>query len=199
MSPYETCQYGLLIVRIYSYRWLRRTPPKDAIQDGPSGIFFKYFRLFLILGIFLAFFIGKFVEHRYDLGGLRSPTLTLIGGAGLFVVGLSLQIFAAHCLGKYFTSRVLVLKDQDVITGGPYRYVRHPGSLGAMLSYYGLSIASNNWLIGALIITFTTVFYMAYIVREDSFLAEKLPHYEAYQKSSSAYSQVSIDDSPLCV
>lgn len=185
MTVYETCQYGLLFVRIYSYRFLRKTPPKDAIQDVRSGIFIKYFRLFLILGIFLAFFIGKFVEHRYGIGRWHAPILTLLVGMGVFIVGLSLQIFAAHCLGKYFTSRVLVLKDQEVITSGPYRYIRHPGSLGAMLSYYGIGIASGNWLIALLIITFTTALFVAYMIVEDRFLSEQLPQYKKYQKASS--------------
>lgn len=170
MNMYETWQYGLLFVRIYSYRFLRRTPPKDSIQDVRYGIFFNHFRLLIFIEIFLAFFLGEFLEHRYGVGRWHLPVVTLLMGAGIFILGLSLQIYAAHCLGKCFTSRVLVLKNQEVITSGPYRYIRHPGSLGAMLSYYGIGIASNNWLIAALIIVFTTGLFVLHIVGEDRFL-----------------------------
>lgn len=184
MSPYETCQYGLLFVRIFSFRFLRRTPPKDSIQSVQSGVFFKFFRLLVILGILLAFFIGKFLEHLYGIGRWDLPIITLLVGIGLFVLGLSLQLYAAHCLGKFFTSRVVVLKKQEVITDGPYKYIRHPGSLGTMLSYYGIGIATDNWVITTLIVVFTTGLFVAHIVGEDRFLCSQLCRYEDYQKTT---------------
>lgn len=182
MIPYENWQYGLLFMRIIANRLLIKRPQPDSIQYEPSGIFLKYFRLMTILALFLAFFIGIFLEHTYGIGKIHLPLLMLITGIILYTLGLALQIYSKNCLGKYYASRVIILKAHEVINTGPYRYIRHPGSLGAIATYLGIALATDNWLIGALIILFTAVLYIYYIEKEERFLVKYLSDYKDYQK-----------------
>jgi len=184
MIPYENWQYGLLFMRIIANRLLVKRPQPDSIQYVPSGIFLKYFRLMTIIALFLAFFIGIFLEHTYGIGKMHLSLLMLIAGIVLYALGLLLQIYSKNCLGKYYASRVVILKSHEVITTGPYRYIRHPGSLGAIATYLGIALATDNWLVGALIVLFTAVLYVYYIEDEERFLVKYLSAYREYQKGT---------------
>jgi protein-S-isoprenylcysteine O-methyltransferase Ste14 len=66
-----------------------------------------------------------------------------------------------------------------VATGGPYRYIRHPGYLGFLASYLGMSLALGSlWailpvgLIACLLVVRTAL--------EDRTLQDELPFYRDY-------------------
>lgn len=183
MIPYENWQYGLLFMRVMTNRLLLKRPQPNSIKYAPSGIL-KYFRLMTVIALFLAFFIGIFLEHTYGIGKMHLPLLMLITGILLYALGLLMQIYSKNCLGKYYASRVVILKAHEVITTGPYRYIRHPGSLGAIATYLGIALATDNWLVGALIVLFTAVLYIYYIEEEERFLVKHLSTYRDYQKGT---------------
>jgi protein-S-isoprenylcysteine O-methyltransferase Ste14 len=53
-----------------------------------------------------------------------------------------LRLWAVLTLGRLFTTTVVVRHEQEVVTSGPYRIVRHPSYLGVMilLAGFGLSL-----------------------------------------------------------
>lgn len=84
-------------------------------------------------------------------------TIMLISGALLYLPGLALVLWGRLALGRnYFVSTGLgaqLFADQQLVTGGPYAFVRHP-------MYVGLALAA--W--GALLIylTWTTVYFAVF-------------------------------------
>ena len=75
-----------------------------------------------------------------------------IGGvyrvAGLLAMwlGLAIRIWAIATLGRAFRTTVEVDSGQDVISSGPYRWVRHPSYSGLVLIVTGCGLASGNRL-----------------------------------------------------
>lgn len=67
-----------------------------------------------------------------------------LAGMVLVWLGIGLRAWSFRTLGRYFTFTVQTSQDQPLITGGPYRFVRHPGYLGLLLCYTGLGIAYGN-------------------------------------------------------
>jgi protein-S-isoprenylcysteine O-methyltransferase len=51
--------------------------------------------------------------------------------------GLALRTWAVVTLGRFFTMHVRVLAGHQVIEEGPYRFLRHPSYVGALLLYLG--------------------------------------------------------------
>jgi protein-S-isoprenylcysteine O-methyltransferase Ste14 len=49
-------------------------------------------------------------------------------------------------LGQYFTFTVDVSPDQQVVTAGPYRVLRHPGYAGGLLAMIGIGVLYSNWV-----------------------------------------------------
>lgn len=67
-------------------------------------------------------------------------------GLGFFEAGIALRWWSFRTLGRYFTFTVQTSRDQPVVTGGPYRYVRHPGYAGILLAMVGIGLFIGNWL-----------------------------------------------------
>jgi protein-S-isoprenylcysteine O-methyltransferase Ste14 len=68
--------------------------------------------------------------------------------AGLIVMwlGLAIRVWAIAALGRAFRTTVEVDPGQDVVSTGPYRWVRHPSYSGLLLIVTGSGLAAGNWL-----------------------------------------------------
>ena len=67
-------------------------------------------------------------------------------GMGILVAGVALRVWSFYSLGRYFTFTVQTSGDQPVITGGPYRVIRHPSYAGLLLAVTGVGLLIGNWL-----------------------------------------------------
>ncbi len=66
-------------------------------------------------------------------------------GVGVGVVAGSLLIWTMHTLGKNLTDTVVTRKEHELVTGGPYRFVRHPFYCAFILAVLANSIVPANW------------------------------------------------------
>lgn len=66
-------------------------------------------------------------------------------GLIFMLLGLVLRSWGVYTLGRYFTWHVTVQSDQKVIREGPYRFLRHPGYAGGLLSYFFSAIFLHAW------------------------------------------------------
>ena len=152
---------------------------------------------------------GKFLEHEnaqpwdrilaplVGLGGNVVPlTVGLEARYGqVFDFGLPLELIAillylfgfawgsyALITNRYFSGMVRMQTDRghQVVTGGPYRFMRHPGYAGALLTYSCHSLFS--WIRSGLFCRLCS-FLIVVVVRtrlEDNFLQAELPGYKEY-------------------
>jgi protein-S-isoprenylcysteine O-methyltransferase Ste14 len=67
-------------------------------------------------------------------------------GIALVYAGLAFRLYAIKVLGRYFTTSVAVVADQQVIEDGPYRLIRHPSYTGLLILFLGFGLSSTNWL-----------------------------------------------------
>ncbi|HEX9701192.1 MAG TPA: isoprenylcysteine carboxylmethyltransferase family protein [Acidobacteriota bacterium] len=68
-------------------------------------------------------------------------------GVGVGAVAGSLFIWTMHTLGKNLTDTVVTRKDHELVTGGPYRFVRHPFYCAFILAVLANSTVAANWFI----------------------------------------------------
>lgn len=69
-----------------------------------------------------------------------------ITGLVVIWIGLAVRVWAVLSLGAAFSTFVQVEGDQQVVTRGPYRWVRHPSYTGLLLICTGLGVGLGNWL-----------------------------------------------------
>ena len=68
-------------------------------------------------------------------------------GVGMGAAAGSLFIWTMRTLGKNLTDTVVTRKDHELITGGPYRFVRHPFYCAFLLAVLASSAVAANWFI----------------------------------------------------
>src|SRR5207247_7391756 len=61
------------------------------------------------------------------------PWIPVIVGVVLMVGGMAFRVSAILTLGPLFTRQVMVRRGHRVVADGPYRWLRHPSSSGALL------------------------------------------------------------------
>jgi protein-S-isoprenylcysteine O-methyltransferase Ste14 len=74
-------------------------------------------------------------------------------GAVLNLAGLLLTVWARVYLGGNWSGTITIKEDHELITGGPYRLVRHPIYTGLLLAFIGVALARGEWrgILGVLI------------------------------------------------
>ena len=63
----------------------------------------------------------------------------------LSVFGLIFRTWAVLALGRYFSMYIEFQKDHQLITKGPYRFLRHPSYTGAFLTYFVNILFLESW------------------------------------------------------
>lgn len=121
--------------RILSFRDLRSGAWKSR-QDAGS-----YFAV--TVGIVGGFGAGLALALHQTLV-LPSPAFWVIVGLTLAWIGMLLRLSAVLTLGRLFTTTVVVRQEQAVVTGGPYRFVRHPSYLGVLILLAGFGLALGD-------------------------------------------------------
>lgn len=103
-------------------------------------------------------------------------------GMALFVIGLMIRIHSIQTLKQYFTYSVGKVENQKIIDTGLYKYIRHPGYLGQLIIFLGISISISNWLSIILMMTPVTLGYLNRIKIEERFMMEQMgENYLNYQ------------------
>jgi len=78
------------------------------------------------------------------------PGLVLLSGIVVFAVGKAVKIWAIVTLGERWTYKVLVLPGVPLVTGGPYRFVKHPNYVGVIGELIGMALMTGARVSGPL-------------------------------------------------
>jgi protein-S-isoprenylcysteine O-methyltransferase len=106
--------------------------------------------------------------------------LTTWAAFAAMIGGLALRTWAVVLLGPWFTWNVTVQAGQQLISRGPYRFIRHPSYTGALITFVASCVLLRSWVV-ALLAAFTLVLAFRRRIRyEEALLVKTLPGYQAY-------------------
>ncbi|MEO7000529.1 MAG: isoprenylcysteine carboxylmethyltransferase family protein, partial [Ktedonobacterales bacterium] len=112
---------GIVVEAITTlHRHLQHDATMPVSRDRGSAIVFAVAHGIGIWGAWVMALLLPAATIRW-----QRPLLFTIGIA-LMLVGVALRWYAIRALGRYFTRHVAITPGQEVVTTGPYRYVRHP-------------------------------------------------------------------------
>lgn len=111
----------------------------------------------------------------------KRPAVPRVFGALLYLGGLATALSARCQLGPNWSNVEdrRVVSGQSIVTGGIYRFLRHPIYVGDVLLLIGLELALNSWLVVGVAIPLLFVARQA--GAEERRLAETVPEYAAYR------------------
>ena len=110
----------------------------------------------------------------FDAGGTRHLVPEAVGLALQFA-GLAWQVWSKVTLGRSFG---LLPARRKLVTGGPYRVVRHPIYFGYLLAHLGFLPANFSWR-NAAVLAALYVVQVLRLRREEAVLSQD-PAYRAY-------------------
>ncbi len=151
---------------------------KERLKPGPGGLDARLIVPLKLLGwaglIFAALDVGRL--NISDRVPLPVGVITMAGVAA----GLGLA-FWAMLVNRFFSTVVRLQEERGhhLITGGPYRFVRHPGYTGTLVSVLCIGPALGSWLASIPMVIFALLILRRARL-EDRFLHDKLEGYPAY-------------------
>ncbi|HEU0240365.1 MAG TPA: isoprenylcysteine carboxylmethyltransferase family protein [Micromonosporaceae bacterium] len=102
-------------------------------------------------------------------------------GMTIFLAGVAMRVWSFRALGQYFSFSIEVRPDQNVVTAGPYRTVRHPSYAGGLLMVVGVGLTSANWAAVAVMAVLALVMVVWRIrVEENALLTTLGDRYRSY-------------------
>ena len=167
--------------------WFVSAQSVKSIQETKGWLGGNWHTLFYLIGVL-------FMVHSRLLGklGISTKTLALPLLHPNFVLnviivislisGLLVAITARRTLAANWSSQVALKKNHELITTGPYRYVRHPIYTGMLLMFIGtaLTLGTFGACIGFLIILSG---FLSKLKQEEALMAEHFPQeYIVYKR-----------------
>ena len=110
--------------------------PKTYLQKLPVAIS-TITLLLLIVSVFQVGTLGYTPSLR---------TIRLIGLAAYLIFSW-MQIWAFKTMGENYSQDVLILRNHQVITKGPFRFIRHPQYISQILMDLGAGVAVLSYII----------------------------------------------------
>ncbi len=108
-----------------------------------------------------------------------TPSWVWMVGQVLVLAGFVLMIVASLRLGRGLTATPVPAARGQLVTGGLYRYVRHPIYTGVLLIVVGLTLRSGSFVTLA-VAAVTVVFFDRKARWEEAQLRERYPEYADY-------------------
>jgi protein-S-isoprenylcysteine O-methyltransferase Ste14 len=120
----------------------------------------------------------RVLHHRSN----HNDVLAIVGLV-LFVLGLGVAVWARVHLGRNWGQPMSEKEDPELVTTGPYRWVRNPIYSGLILAMFGTAIAVNiQWLV---VVIPVSAFFVYSAVMEARYMAARFPDtYPAYRNST---------------
>ena len=158
----------------------------NTLGKGQEGKFVPRQRIVRLLVTGMLFFALVFIpfSDRRDLGVVADQPLTRWTGLVLAILGMGLIFWSGMALGRLYSPEVTLQNGHRLITGGPYRFIRHPRYLGGMIQGIGLSLLFRSWI--GLVLTLVFVIIILFRIRDEEAMMRREfgAEWEAYCKKS---------------
>jgi protein-S-isoprenylcysteine O-methyltransferase Ste14 len=153
---------------------------KDALR---TQFWWSWWFRIVLIGVLVTW-----IAHTGHLGKIpqleifQSNGNAVLGALGaLFcVVGIGLAVWARVHLGSNWSPAPTLKEGHELVTSGPYRWLRHPIYTGMLLAILGSTFSSTEWII---VLVMGTAVFVWRIGREEALMMQQFPsQYPEYKK-----------------
>ena len=155
---------------------------QDTLKKREEGLASKIAGLLGMLG-FVAILLYTTNPGWLAGSSMPLPLWMRWAGAGMALLGFALLQWAQNTLGKNWSDTPRMIKEQSLITSGPYQYIRHPIYTAFLLILGSTFLISANWLVGLAWIGMTVLEVASRISFEENLMMEYFgDQYREYMK-----------------
>lgn len=171
-----------LAVSAYYRRRADATGGAVSDDDGP-------YRLLRVVGlVFAAALVTYLLAPEWVAwASLPIPAAVRYGGAVLSMAALPLLVWVFRSLRGNVTGTSATRADHDLVTDGPYRWIRHPLYTFATVFWAGICLLAANWLLLVLLATGLLGVHLRTPLEEQRLVDEFGEDYLAYAERTGRY------------
>jgi len=159
-------------------------PESDTMKKREEGAVSKIAGLLGMIG-FVSMVTYAINPNWLSFASLSFPDWVRWTGVGIALLGFALLQWAQVTLANSWSDTPRMMKEQTLITSGPYRTIRHPIYTAFILILGSTLFISSNWLIGLCWAGMTTLEVISRISFEESLMLEFFgEQYREYMKKS---------------
>jgi protein-S-isoprenylcysteine O-methyltransferase Ste14 len=161
--------------------WLVSAFTAKKTVRSKSGNWFVS-RLILVVLFSIAFKVPT-LKTFFSGRLLSSSEISNVTGVVFCALGLAFAVWARVHLGRNWGLPMTMREEPELVTGGPYRLVRHPIYSGILLAVLGTSmLGTRAWL---LVFVFIIAYFIYCAVTEERLMVKQFPEqYPEYKKRS---------------
>jgi protein-S-isoprenylcysteine O-methyltransferase Ste14 len=178
--------YYLLIALISLF--FRKRARKSAQKSCPEEVKEASGRLLIrrVAGLLMILSAALYIVHPPFMRALGAPIPLWLRwfGVGLAALTIPLLIWVLRALGRQWSRRLELQQDHQLITEGPYSWVRHPMYVVIFLSMSCLALISANWLLIGLALLSILSIYSRIGQEEEMMLTQFPEEYRIYQENT---------------
>ena len=160
--------FSLLYAFFEIFMSRRQQDKKEISQSGDKGSIWL-----LVISISIGYWLSCIVAST-KMGRIYHWDAFFALGSFLILIGLIIRVNSILTLKKQFTYTVTKMENHELIETGLYKNIRHPGYLGQLIIFLGISVCLSNWLSILLMIIPVLLGYLYRINIEEKFMAEHL-------------------------
>lgn len=136
------------------------------------------------------FSLALFLTHGWWLK-TATPTdkLSLSMVLGILMMGISIPLlyWVHHCLGRFFSARLVIQNQHEIIQEGPYRWIRHPMYTVGFCYLLGAGLLSQSLIVLSVPTLSFTILVLTRVSDEESMLENHNPDYRIYKQSTGRF------------
>ena len=110
--------------------------PKSFLQNLPV-----YFTVLTLVALILGVFRLGVIEYKPEYLNIR------VVGLFLYIIFSWVQIWSFKSLGEFYSQEILIYKNHDLISKGPYKILRHPQYVSQILVDIGGGLAVMSYVL----------------------------------------------------
>lgn len=122
------------------------TQPALSVQESKEHKGTDGWTIWLILGVSGSGQITSLMDWAYKQGAPQQLDAWAISGLACLALGTAFRLWAIRTLDKAFAAVVQIKAGQQLVTSGPYRWLRHPSYTGAWIAMIGAALLMHSYL-----------------------------------------------------
>ena len=178
----------VIVIVLISVRRFRSRPAGKTVGSSPARL---YSPAFLVIASLISIGICVLLWRPIPVTLPPWAQVTALGlGALLYFSGIALLLWGRQALGKFHnvssSQGVQLFADHELITNGPFAYVRHPMYLGFFLAVLGGLLLYQTWTMFIFLLC-SPVFIKRAQREEEALISAFGEEYESYRRRVPAF------------
>ena len=179
---------GLLVVLpVGLYHRIRSLSARERLDRMEEGLFILITLRLAGLGTLVGIVAYLVNPQGMAWASVVLPEWLRWTGAGLLALCAVLLTWTLHSLGKNLTDTVVTRKAHTLVKTGPYRWVRHPFYVSAVLLAGSCALLAANWFIFGCGLTVFTMMSLRTRIEERKLVERFGDEYRRYVERTGAF------------